>query len=65
MEPATIAPGEIRGTSVRNGETRTISRGDVIVVPNGVPHWFERVSGPLNYYVVKVRRPATEGGGND
>jgi uncharacterized protein GlcG (DUF336 family)/mannose-6-phosphate isomerase-like protein (cupin superfamily) len=61
VDPKTVASGEIRGRSVLNGETRTISKGDVIVVPNGVPHWFEKVSGPLNYYVVKVRRSQAEG----
>jgi len=50
-----IAPGEIRGTEVKGGETRTISKGDVIVVPAGTPHWFKEVFGPLNYYVVKAR----------
>jgi glc operon protein GlcG len=52
---ATTAPNEIRGTSIRNGEVRRISKGDVLIVPNGTPHWFKDVSGPLNYYVVKVR----------
>jgi glc operon protein GlcG len=61
VDPKTIGPGEIRGAAVRNGETRMISKGDVIVVPNGVPHWFEKVSGPLNYYVVKVRRLQMDG----
>jgi glc operon protein GlcG len=51
----TIAPGEIRGTDVTGGETRLIQRGDVIVVPHGVPHWFRQVQGPLLYYTVKVR----------
>lgn len=50
-----IAPGEIRGTDVKGGETRTISKGDVIIVPAGTPHWFKEVPGPLNYYVVKAR----------
>jgi len=50
-----IAPGEIRGTEVKGGETRTISKGDVIIVPAGIPHWFKEVPGPLNYYVVKAR----------
>jgi hypothetical protein len=27
----------------------------VITVPNGIPHWFREVEGPLTYYVVKVR----------
>lgn len=51
----TIAPGEIRGTDVKDGETRTISKGDVIIVPAGTPHWFKEVPGSLNYYVVKAR----------
>ena len=50
-----IAPGEIRGTDVKGGETRTISKGDVIIVPAGTPHWFKEVPGPINYYVVKAR----------
>jgi len=49
------APDEIRGTSVRGGETRKLTKGDVIVVPKGTPHWFREVSGPVLYYVVKVR----------
>jgi uncharacterized protein GlcG (DUF336 family)/mannose-6-phosphate isomerase-like protein (cupin superfamily) len=50
-----IATDEIRGSSIQGGETREIAEGDVIVVPNGVPHWFKEVPGPLTYYVVKVR----------
>jgi glc operon protein GlcG len=49
------APSEIRGASIRNGDVRRISKGDVLIVPAGTPHWFKDVSGPLNYYVVKVR----------
>jgi uncharacterized protein GlcG (DUF336 family) len=50
-----IAPGEIRGADVKGGETRQISKGDVIIVPAGTPHWFKEVPGPLTYYVVKAR----------
>jgi glc operon protein GlcG len=52
---AVTAPNEIRGTSVTNGDVRRISKGDVLIVPSGTPHWFKDVSGSLNYYVVKVR----------
>jgi mannose-6-phosphate isomerase-like protein (cupin superfamily) len=51
----TTAPDEIRGSNIQDGETRTLTKGDVIVVPNGVPHWFKEVSGPVLYYVVKVQ----------
>jgi Cupin len=51
----TTAPDEIRGTSVRGGDTRKLAKGDVIIVPRGTPHWFKEVSAPVLYYVVKVR----------
>lgn len=51
----TIAPDELRGTSIRNGETREIAKGDVVIVPHGVPHQFLTVTDPFLYYVVKVR----------
>jgi glc operon protein GlcG len=51
----TTGPGELRGSSIVTGESRTITKGDVIVVPAGTPHWFQQVRGPLKYYVVKVR----------
>ena len=51
----TTAPDEVRGSIVQGGETRTLTKGDVIVVPNGTPHWFKEVSGPVLYYVVKVQ----------
>jgi mannose-6-phosphate isomerase-like protein (cupin superfamily) len=55
VEGKTTATEEIRGASIRGGETRHIVKGDVIIIPNGVPHWFKEVPGPINYYVVKVR----------
>jgi len=51
----TSAPDEIRGSSINGGETRTLTKGDVIIVPRGTPHWFKEVSGPVLYYVVKVQ----------
>ena len=50
-----IAANELRGSSIRNGQTRQIAKGDVIVVPTGVPHQFLEVTNPFLYYVVKVR----------
>ncbi|HZQ93259.1 MAG TPA: heme-binding protein [Terriglobales bacterium] len=55
VEPANIAADEIRGSSITSGDTRQLAKGDVIIVPNGVPHWFKEVKGPFTYYVVKVR----------
>jgi quercetin dioxygenase-like cupin family protein len=55
VEPHEIEPGEIRGREIQGGETRTIGKGDVIIVPAGTPHWFKDVQPPVLYYVVKVR----------
>src|SRR5438067_7893917 len=35
-----IAPNEIRGTKIEGGEEHQIGKGEVIVIPNGVPHQF-------------------------
>lgn len=51
----TIAPHEFRAPTVTGGETRTLVPGDVVIIPNGVPHWFKEVEAPFDYYVVKVR----------
>lgn len=51
----TIAPHELRAPTVNGGETRKLVPGDVVIIPNGVPHWFKEVEAPFDYYVVKVR----------
>ena len=56
-------PEELRGTAIDGGNAREIEAGDVVVVPNGTPHWFRQVSGPLLYYVVKVRQDGRATGG--
>jgi quercetin dioxygenase-like cupin family protein len=55
VEGKTVAPDEIRANSIRGGDTRKISQGDLIIVPRGVPHQFVEVNGPFLYLVVKVR----------
>jgi len=55
IDARTIEPEEIRGRESKNGESRKIVKGDVVIVPNGTPHWFREVEEPIDYYVVKVR----------
>jgi mannose-6-phosphate isomerase-like protein (cupin superfamily) len=59
-----IGTEEFRGSAIQGGETRQLNPGDVVVIPNGTPHWFKEVKAPFLYYVVKVRqaeRPTTAG----
>jgi uncharacterized protein GlcG (DUF336 family)/mannose-6-phosphate isomerase-like protein (cupin superfamily) len=55
VDAKATAPDELRGSSIRNGQTRQIAKGDVVIVPHGVPHQFLDVTNPFLYYVVKVR----------
>jgi len=50
------AAEELRGSGIVGGETRKLEPGDVVIIPNGIPHWFKEVSAPFLYYVVKVRQ---------
>jgi len=46
-------PGEIRGTSITGGVTRTLAEGDVMVIPDHINHWFKEIQKPVVYFVVK------------
>jgi mannose-6-phosphate isomerase-like protein (cupin superfamily) len=54
VNPREVAPGELRAEAVNGGRTRELSEGDVLAIPNGVPHQFTDVSDPFLYFVVKV-----------
>ena len=54
IEPRTVAPGEIRASSVDGGVPHELAAGDVLAIENGVPHQFLEVSDPFLYFVVKV-----------
>jgi glc operon protein GlcG len=53
-------PEELRGSGIRGGDTRRLEPGDVVVIPNGTPHWFKDVEAPFLYYVVKVRQASRQ-----
>ena len=50
-----VTDGE--ATIVAGGQTLRVTKGDVIVVPAGTPHWFKEVPKSVSYYVVKVLKP--------
>lgn len=51
------APGQWLGTDITGGQSQRIGKGDVFVVPAGVPHWFKEVPTSISYFVVKVLKP--------
>ncbi len=55
IDTKTVAPHEFRAPTVSGGDVRKLVPGDIVIIPNGVPHWFKEVEAPFDYYVVKVR----------
>jgi glc operon protein GlcG len=49
-------PDEVRGVAITGGVTHHLTKGDMIIVPAGVPHWFSEVKGTFLYLVIKVTR---------
>jgi quercetin dioxygenase-like cupin family protein len=49
-----VTGGEIRARAIEGGTANTLGEGDVLAIPNGVPHQFVDVSDPFLYFVVKV-----------
>jgi uncharacterized protein GlcG (DUF336 family)/mannose-6-phosphate isomerase-like protein (cupin superfamily) len=54
VDPREVAPGELRAVRVEGGEAHELGEGDVLAIPNGVPHQFVNVTDPFLYFVVKV-----------
>jgi mannose-6-phosphate isomerase-like protein (cupin superfamily) len=53
--PAPADPDVVRSKTIKNGLTRKVSKGDVIVVPPGTPHWFNAIDGTITYLESRVR----------
>jgi mannose-6-phosphate isomerase-like protein (cupin superfamily) len=51
------SPGQLMGTDIIGGEVHHLTKGDVIVIRAGTPHWFKEVPHSFSYFVVKVLKP--------
>lgn len=51
-----VTGGKLTGATIQGGETRTVSKGDFMVVPEGTPHWFSAVDGAVVLMTIKVPR---------
>jgi quercetin dioxygenase-like cupin family protein len=45
------------GSGIEGGTTRKLAKGDFVLVPEGVPHWFSAIDGELT--LVSVHLPRT------
>ena len=51
------AAGELRGDAITGGQEQRVAKGDIVTIPNNVPHQFKEVKAPFVYYTVKVTAP--------
>jgi mannose-6-phosphate isomerase-like protein (cupin superfamily) len=42
------------GTGIRGGVSRTLSKGDIVVIPAGTPHGFTDVQETITYTIVRI-----------
>ena len=54
IDGRSAGPGQILGTGIQGGQSHALSKGDVIVIPKGTPHWFKEVPDLVVYFVVKA-----------
>lgn len=50
-------PNQLLGTGIEGGQAHQLKKGDFIVIPAGVPHWFKEVPSSINYLTIKVIKP--------
>jgi quercetin dioxygenase-like cupin family protein len=51
------AANQLRGSGIDNGQVHNLKKGDFIVIPAGVPHWFKEVPESINYLTIKILKP--------
>jgi mannose-6-phosphate isomerase-like protein (cupin superfamily) len=39
--------------TIQDGVSRHVAKGDVVLVPPGVPHWYKELDGPITYLEVR------------
>jgi mannose-6-phosphate isomerase-like protein (cupin superfamily) len=56
LDAKTDTTGETHGTTIQNGTTQPLAKGDIVHIPAGVPHQILLAPGDtLSYFVVKVK----------
>ncbi len=51
------AAGTTGAATIEGGETRHVTKGDVILIPEATPHWYKDVEGSITYLEVRFNVP--------
>ena len=54
LDASVTKPGLTEGSRIENGTTRALRKGDVVLIPAGVPHWFGIRGGKLILLGIKL-----------
>ena len=54
-------PGDRARGTVQNGVSRTVGKGDVVLVPPGTPHWYQSIDGVVTYLEIRFDVGAAPG----
>ena len=57
VEPRETRPNQMTAKDMQNPQSYDLKKGDVLVIPAGIPHWFKQVNGSIDYLVVKHVKP--------
>jgi mannose-6-phosphate isomerase-like protein (cupin superfamily) len=47
-------PGQWVGTDITGGQTHHVAKGDVFMIPAGVPHWYKEIPRSITYFEVHM-----------
>jgi len=47
-------PGQSTGSDIVGGQSQHVGKGDVLMIPAGVPHWYKEVPESITYFEVHM-----------
>ena len=53
-EVAQINGPGVSGTAIEGGVSRRITKGDMVIIPAGTPHWLPEIQETITYTVVRI-----------
>ncbi|WP_206242479.1 cupin domain-containing protein [Novosphingobium terrae] len=56
--PQRTGPTNLTGHGIIGGSMRPITKGDMLIIPEGTPHWFSQINGRLILITMKLPRGA-------
>ena len=57
VDPETVSPGEVRGSSIKGGKTIVLKAGDTVNIPPTTPHHVVIAPGKsITYLIVKIHK---------